>query len=133
MGYRIFATTTLAALLAACGGDDASIAGGGSGGPPTTTLTGTAAVGAPISGATISAKCKSGTAPAPVTTGANGGYGLVVPTTAFPCVIRSSGGTVVGGSTTAPTLHSFATTTGTANVTPLTDLALALQVNNTAG
>ncbi len=127
----------LSLLLAACGGESNSPAagGGGTGSTPSTTLSGTVAVGAPVVGANISAKCKTGSYPVSgiLTTGSNGAYtGLVVPNTAFPCAIRSSGGTV--NSAPAPTLHSFSSSSSgtTANITPLTDLITALALNNGA-
>lgn len=116
-------TLALASLIAACGsdGDNASASSAN-------TLSGTVAVGAPVSGATINAKCIVGNYSA--TSNASGTYGLVIPAGNFPCAVRSSGGSANGNS--APTLHSFARNAGTANVTPLTDLALALQVNASA-
>jgi hypothetical protein len=121
---RLLVPASLSLLLAACGGSDSTPSSG------TPTLTGTAAVGAPINGATISIKCANGTS-ASTTTNANGAYGIVISTNAFPCAIKASGGTANG--TSAPALHSFVNTAGQANITPLTDLALALQVNATAG
>lgn len=122
---RLLAPLATSLLLSACGGDSDTLS---TTTPPT--LTGTAAVGAPISGATVSAKCKSG-ATATSTTRSNGSYGLVLLNSAFPCAVRVTGGTANGAP--APTLHSFASTVGTANITPLTDLALALQLNTAAG
>lgn len=108
-------------LLASCGGDDFSTS--------FSTISGVAAVGAPISGATVSIKCQSGSATA--STNATGNYSATVAGAVFPCALRSTGGLANG--TPAPTLHSFVTAPGRANITPLTDLALALQVNNSAG
>ncbi len=123
---RLGSTLVLASLISACGSDDTNNPASST---PAATLTGTVAVGAPVSGASINAKCAIGSFSA--TSNANGNYGLVIPSANFPCALRSSGGTAAGRSVL--TLHSFARNTGTANVTPLTDLALALQVNTSAG
>lgn len=111
---------SLSLLLAACGGSDNNSS-------PSPTLTGTAAVGAAIPGANVSVKCQNSTSSFTTTTGSNGTYGMVVPGTAFPCAVRVSGGSLGSNA-----LHSYASAAGTTNVTPLTDLALALQVNTTA-
>ncbi len=120
---------TLSLLLAACGSSDGTTSSS-----PSPTITGTAAVGAPLVGANISAKCKNGssyTATAP--TSGSGNYGIVVPSSAFPCAIRATGGSIgSGGPANSQNYHSFSQASGNTNVTPLTDLALALQVNTTA-
>ncbi len=109
-------------LLAACGGGDGTTSSS-----PSPTITGTAAVGAPLVGANISAKCKNGssyTATAPTSGGGN--YGIVVPSSAFPCAIRATGGSIgSGGPANSQNYHSFAQASGNANVTPLTDLIIA--------
>lgn len=137
MGYRSFVAVSLTVLLAACGSEEANLGTGGGGTTPpasTTTISGVAAVGAAISGANISAKCRNSTntftSAAPTTS--NGSYGIVVPSNAFPCAIRSSGGTAAGNP--ASTLHSFVPAGGgtTANITPLTDLITALALKNGA-
>ena len=105
-------------LLAACGG--------GSSAPPppppppaaTLSLTGTAATGAAIAGATVTAKCNGGTGTA--TTAANGTYSIALTAGALPCVLKVA--------TTAGDLYSVATgtgTTATANITPFTQLIVA--------
>lgn len=107
------------ALLSACGG-------GGSGGGTPPNLTGTAATGAPVVGAMLSAKCQNGTF-ATATTSAAGTFGLNVPRADFPCALQVSGGNLPAG---IPALYSFAASSGNTNVTPLTDLALAMKVNS---
>jgi hypothetical protein len=114
-------TAVLLALLTACGG------GGGSDSTPApvpdTTptaldLAGTAAVGKALAGATISAKCATGTGSA--TAGADGSYSLRITGGVLPCVLQAVSGTT--------TLHSVAQGTGrsaTANISPLTELVLA--------
>lgn len=122
MPKRILAATAVL-LLAACGSDNPTATA------PADTLTGTAATGAPVTGASVSAKCSSGATFA-TTTRSNGSYGMVVPAGAFPCAVRLSGGSLPAGTTA---LHSFAPAPGITNITPLTDLALALRVNATTG
>ncbi len=99
------------ALLAACGG------GNGGSVPTIPAITGFAAGGAAIAGATVTAKCASGDA---ITgkTAADGTFNLV--RTGLqnpPCMVQ-----VVG---TTNTLHGFAADASAINVTPLTDLIIA--------
>lgn len=123
--FPITATALATALLlSACGSENNN---------NHSNIMGIAAVGAPISGANVSAKCKNGLsypATGTVSTGTNGAYTLVVPSTAFPCVVQSSGGNVTSGGSTrsAPTLHSVVASSANtrANITPLTDIITAL-------
>jgi hypothetical protein len=113
-----FAPLVLASCaFVACGG------GNSSGTPPIGTIQGTATGGAPLANALIQITCKNGSAN--VSSDANGAY---TATFAFdsPCEISATSGATV--------LHSFATGTGTANITPLTELLLtylATQLNTT--
>lgn len=87
---------------------------------PPEQLTGTAAVGAPIVGGNVVAKCADGSGfIGSVTTNAQGIFTGLVASGALPCALQISGGT--------PTiiLHSYAANVGTVNITPLTDLILA--------
>lgn len=118
------------AVLAACGGggdgSSGSTSNTGSGGsnPPaptvvTTSISGTAATGAALAGATVEAKCATGGGSA--TTAADGTFTIKIDNATRPCVLSvTSGGT---------TLHSVVEAgTGTsvvANVTPLTELVTA--------
>lgn len=101
-------------VLAACSSD-----GGGS---SDLTLKGTAAVGAAIEGASVTALCADGSGfTQAVTTDAKGGWtGTLVESASLPCALRVEGGTP------SVVLHSYATAAGTVNVTPLTDLIIAL-------
>ena len=122
-------------LVAACGGDSDdhnSTSGGGGGGPEATNLSGSVAVGAPVNGATVQVTCRSGNGVAAVTSAANGGYTVRIPSADFPCILRVSGGDLPAGITA---LHSFAPSASqsTVNVTPLTDLAMALAVTGQDG
>lgn len=117
---RTLALATGAALiLSGCGGDSDSdpvyVA------PSKPALSGTAAVGAAITGATVEAKCAdgSGFSTSPVTTDANGNWRGVIDSAALPCALEVTGGTP------SSTLYSYASSTGIVNITPLTTLALA--------
>lgn len=110
-------------VLAGCSDDDSTPVAA----PPA--VSGTAAVGAPVVGGTVSATCAGGSVTAIAVTSATGGYTLDLPPGAAPCALR-----VTGGSLGAGQLHSFtATGSGTVNITPLTDLILALSVDTAAG
>ena len=118
---RVMWASFLAAGLAACGG-------GGGGNDSTTVaptptplaLSGTAANGAAIAGATVEAKCASGSATA--TTDSGGVFSLSLATGALPCALKVPTGdgaflySAIGGSGAG----SF-----TVNVSPLTQLIVA--------
>ncbi len=126
--FKLAVTVFCGLLLGGClggGGGSSSDAGSTTG----VRLSGTAATGSGISNATITASCADGSGfIQTVRTTADGSWsGEVAETTALPCALQLSGGTP------AITLHSLATQPGTVNITPLTDLALALQVNLLSG
>lgn len=107
--------------LAACGGGGGSSSDGG-GSANTLTLSGTAAKGAALAGATVSAKCSVGTGTA--TTAADGTYTMTLASGTLPCVLMVRDASV----TPARDYHSVATGTGStarANVTTLTQLVVA--------
>lgn len=130
-------TLSLAALLGACGG------GGGSSsnsdfqqgvvtppppppGPTTQTLEGTAAVGAAIVDGTVTARCADGSGfTEAVSTGTDGSWSGDIDSEALPCALQVSGGEPL------VTLHSYAGAAGIINITPLTDLVLALATTQT--
>ena len=118
----IFLLLTVA--LSGCGGGGGG--GGGSAGtaPVTGTLNGVAAVGTPIVGGTISVFCAQGNAIAAVTTDSNGAWSVNLTGQTLPCAVQVTGGTINGASNNTA-YHSIAITTGTVNVTPLTDLIVA--------
>lgn len=125
MFMRILAGTgTLAAalVLGACGGSDSSDA------PPsasTNTLSGTAAVGAPIVGGTVSVSCAGG-GTLSTSTSSMGLWSVTTSGQTLPCAVQVSGGTIgVNGSVNSTPYHSIAVTFGTINITPLTDLIVA--------
>lgn len=118
------------ASLAACSGshdgnDEAAVA--------TSSLGGVAATGAPISGGTVALACAGYSTT--TTTAASGVWAATAPTAALPCLVRVSGGTLgAGGAANALTLHSVVgSASAVANLTPLTDLALARAVLATTG
>ena len=88
------------------------------------TIRGVAATGAPIVGGTVTARCAAGNELSTSTT-SDGSYTLAITNQVAPCVLEVAGGTI-NGKTNSQKLHSAATTTDTvANITPLTELALA--------
>src|SRR5690554_6373018 len=118
---------TVGLLLGGCGGSSSDKAGTKKDTTPANaqTLTGTAAVGSPIVGGTLTAKCADGSGfTNAVTTQANGTWSGTVANGALPCALQVTGGTP------NVTLHSYASQAGVVNVTPLTDLALALATSS---
>ena len=113
-------------VMAGCGG------GGGSSTPaPTGTtlaVSGTAAAGRAMAGATVVVKCGSATGTA--TTAADGSYSLSLSAAELPCVVQATG---TGG---APVYRSAVVGSGagpfTANASPLSELILA-QIAGAAG
>ena len=109
----------IALVLSGCGGSS----GGGAKAP---TLSGTAAVGAAIAGGTVTARCADGnTFTEVVTTDANGNWTGTLTSGTMPCALQITGGTP------PDTLYSYASSTGTVNITPLTTLALAQATGQT--
>ena len=108
-------------LLSGCGGGDSVV---GSSATPASVLSGTAAVGAPIVGGTITVKCAAGSALATTTTGLTGAWQVTLTGQTLPCAVQVSGGTI---NTLLNTVayHSIATTAGTLNLSPITDLVIA--------
>ena len=124
----LLALTLSTVFLAACGG------GGGSSPTPLTagtagtadlTVSGTAATGKAIAGATITAKCQIGTGTA--TTIADGTYSLVIAGGKLPCVLQ------ITNPADGSKLHTLVTGSGTgaiANITPLTEMLAARALRN---
>ncbi len=112
---RGITTVSLALAIAACGGGGDDAPPPAATPPATDTITGTAAVGAPVAGATVTLTSAAGTT-ATTTTSATGEYSISIES-APPYLLKvatSSGGT----------LYSFSSSGGVANLTPLTTLAL---------
>lgn len=121
MKFHLHTTAAVACLfLTACGG-------GGGDSPPTTgatpsggggvgslAISGVAATGKAMAGAKITAKCASGSTTDAVTVNADGSYSLKVPQGELPCMVEAKLGTTT-------ILHSFATSSGTTQITPLTE------------
>ncbi len=118
---------SLALGLTACGGGDSTVTPVASTPTPVpVTLTGTAAVGAPLVNSTVSARCTTGTAVTPAITSATGQWTLNLGSVAMlPCAVEITGGTVSGAANTQ-VLHSYAQAAGVVNVTPLTDMIVAM-------
>lgn len=119
---KLIFTGVVAGVLVGCGG-------GGSSSTPSSatdlTMSGTAATGKAIAGATVSAKCQVGTGTA--TTIADGTYNLVVAGGKLPCVLEITN--PLDGSK----LHTVATGSGSstiANITPLTEMLTARVLRN---
>lgn len=117
---RSIAALLIAVLtLIGCGG------GGGGSSPPATTLSGTAAVGFPIVNGTVNVTCAAGTTISGIAnTSATGAWSVNVAGQTLPCAVQVTGGTI-NGVTNATTYQSIATSIGTVNVTPLTNLVMA--------
>lgn len=121
---RFLPAIGLGLLLTACGGGGSSDSSGAppSGGTSTATVSGTAAVGAAITGATLTATCQdgSGFTVSPVTTNTNGKWSGKVESDQLPCLLELKNGT--------PNieLNSMVFAAGTANISPLTHLALVM-------
>uniref|UniRef100_A0AAU7PGE5 Lipoprotein n=1 Tax=Burkholderia phage vB_BgluM-SURPRISE13 TaxID=3159457 RepID=A0AAU7PGE5_9VIRU len=120
---KLAAVFTLAFALAACGGG-----GGGSndasnpndhGDQPQVVTRGTAAIGAPIIGATVTFKCVTGDSHT-AQTDANGLYTATLSQDDYPCAIQVAGGQA-NGQALSQALYSVAPAPGTSNITPLTD------------
>ena len=121
-----FASLAAAALLSACGGSGGSSTGTTTPPTPSTlTLTGVVASGQAMAGAAVSVKCTGGSATA--TTSSTGAYSASVSGGSLPCMARatSSDGTKVYHSA----LNAGATST-VINITPLTELVLALAIGD---
>lgn len=100
--------------------------GGGGGGASNLTLTGTVATGSPIAGATVDVRCANSMGSA--TTANDGSYNLSVAYGQPPCLLQVE--VQYGGGPVIDRLHGYATSSGVANVTPLTDVVLALALGN---
>lgn len=116
----------LGLLLTGCGG------GGGSTAATTTppasnsiSLSGTAAVGFPIVGASVGVTCAAGpTITGIANTSITGAWSTTASGQTLPCVVNVTGGTTNGAVNTT-TYQSIANGAGIVNVTPLTSLVVA--------
>ena len=114
----------LAASVTACGGG-----GDDSPAPAPTQLSGTAAIGMPIAGATVDVRCAgvttgmsaSAAAVLHATTSATGDWQVDTTGRTLPCAVRVTGGSLPAGQA----YHSVALEFGNTNLTPLTDLLVA--------
>lgn len=117
--HALIIGSALSLGLAACGGGG----GGGGGGSSTTAaplvLSGNASNGTALAGASVEAKCATGSGSA--TTDASGHYRISIDGGALPCVLRTPNGSTA--------LHAVAEAGGsqslTANLTPLSEALVA--------
>ncbi len=122
---RLAIVTGVICVLTACGGGGDGPAATGTPPPSEVTLEGTAAIGNPIVGGTVTLRCSATVTTTTVTTTASGGWQVDVPANALPCALQVSGGTV-GSTANTISLHSLAQAAGVTNITQLTDLMLAI-------
>lgn len=132
----LISSTLLVLLLTACGGGGGSSSSGSSSSSTTSnaTLSGTAAAGAPLAGATITVKDATGTTVGTATAGEDGSYSVSFDPKGFtaPFVISASGAIGGGAETFISTLPSApsAGSTQTVNVTPVTH-AISSRISST--
>ena len=113
--------TTVTALSLVAIGFMLSGCGSGGGGLSSQTVSGTASVGAPLAGQ-VSLKDSSGTPQVKTTViGSDGSFAIDVTGMQAPFILQATGS--AAGSTYK--LHSFAESTGTANINPLSDVIVA--------
>lgn len=121
LGGAMRSMTTLTVVgLAACGGGGGSDPAGPAT-PTSVTLTGTAAQGAALPDATVTVKCAGGTGTA--TTGSDGKYTLTISGATLPCALKVVG---TNGATYHSLLSGSTSGTYTANLSPLTELLVAI-------
>ncbi len=114
---RFVVAALSAAVLAACGGGDEPAAGGNPAQP--LTLSGVAARGAALAGASVEATCATGSGTG--TAQPDGSYSLAITGGVLPCVLKAAS----SDGTTYYSLAAGAGSTATANITPLTQLVVA--------
>jgi|GEM_PF-6905406 len=119
----------LAVTIGGCGGSSSNDSSESVvAGDQLVTLAGRAAVGAAIPNATVNARCEGGKGfVEEVQTDASGGFTGQVDSSALPCALRVNGGAEY------EMLHSYAESAGTVNITPFTDLIIALASANDPG
>ena len=131
--YKLISALCLSTLaLTGCDDDNSSMT---SAPPAKASLSGTAAIGSPITNARIDLKCNGYNKTAAATTNAQGQWSANVAPANLPCVTRLTGG-MVGTTPNTQTLYSITVGTGTSittNMTPLSDLILAKTVQANTG
>src|SRR5487761_2690148 len=108
-------------LLTACSGGTGS-------GTTSPALSGVAAVGTPIVNGVIKVACATGSG-IRGTTDSSGAWSVTLTNQTLPCAVELSGGTI-NGVANAVAYHAIATSVGTVNLTPITDLVTANLVGN---
>jgi sugar lactone lactonase YvrE len=130
---KLAAALSLMMLLAGCGGGGSSNSPSTVPVPPTppvapTVLSGVAATGAPIVGATINVICATGSALS-ATTSNTGTWQATLSNQTLPCGVEATGGTVNGAPNTN-VYTSIAMVPGTVNVSPLTAMLVDYLIRN---
>lgn len=123
--------TALCLVLPACGGGgiDSPVTAAVAVAPtPIVSVTGTAATGNAITGGEVTLNCVSGKTGI-ASTGADGSFSVDAARLTFPCVARVDYKDSTG---IAQQLHSFVTSAGNANISPVTDLLVASLMNGGA-
>ena len=116
---RTLVLSAVASLgLVACGGSDDNDTPRQ---PVATQLSGTAAIGAPVTGAAVQVRCAATSTVLEAITNAAGVWQVSTTGQSLPCAVRVSGGNLASGQA----LHSAALDFGNVNITPLTDLIIA--------
>ena len=111
-------------MLTACGSGSTSSTTAST---TSATFSGTAAVGTPIVGGTVSLVCANGVVATTAQSASDGSYSLSASGITLPCALQVSGGTLgVNGATNSTPYFSVATIGGgTTNITPITSLVVA--------
>lgn len=122
---KVLASSAAILVVASCGGG-----GGGSGNeaPASSTISGLAAVGVPVAGATVLLRCANNIT-GKTTTDDQGRWTVSLPDPQFPCLADLSNSTSHPG----VKLKSLALGIGHLNITPLTDLVVARAVKQSPG
>lgn len=129
MDKRTLLAAFCALLLAGCGPGTEGVAESGNEAPVGISLSGTAAIGDAIDARPVNAVCSDGKHYSSVSLSSHdGSFALNVAQGALPCALEIDTGL-------GYRLHSLALQAGTVNITPLTDLALAIGLigSNTPG
>ena len=126
--FKLALLACLSIGLISCGGGGGSSSTSSTTPSSTSSISGTAATGAPLAGATINVFDSTGASVGSTTADANGAYTLPVDTSKYkaPFTIQAQG-TVGEGSTT---IYSMASTAGTANINQVTN-AIASSLSST--
>lgn len=124
---KISIVSSLSIILTACGGGSSNSSEGEKPEPAVpnatySTVTGVASAATPLANAQVTANCKDNTGfKDTVTTDNDGKWSAKIDSSKFPCGLEVKFG--------AGVYHSYVTSATTVNITPLTDVAIALATN----